>query len=456
MTRDVGQSPREMHIRPGTATSYGSHTEDGSEYASVQKRLRDMVVANFGNVLEWYDWNIYTIFAPYFAVQFFNHDNPTSALLSTLAVFAVGFIARPVGGYIFGAYADKVGRKQSLVLAMMITAGGSLVIGLSPTFDSVGIMASIILVTARLIQGLAHGGEMGTAVTYLVERAPQGRRALFGSSSWFSVVLGTMAATLTGLVINYFLSENQVSAWGWRIPFIFGGLLGLYALWLRRGLDETDTFQQNKAPGAPSDTAAYPTESRESIFNHWRGLATIFFVSASGSLFFYTWSIYMPTHVQVTHGQSAGSALSASLLAELLFLIAIPMMGIVGDKVGRRPMVLISGVLFLLLTVPVYAFLDGTFTTQFLGQAVALLALSFLFGVNGAIWTESLPTHFRAKGVATTLSLATAIFGGTAPYLNAWLSEQGHPQVFQYYLLTMALSLVLTGLLMRETKDITL
>lgn len=456
MTRRAEQSLHGIRIRPGTAISYGPRIEDGSKDSSLQKRLLDMVVANFGNLLEWYDWNIYTIFAPYFAVQFFNHDNPTSALLSTLAVFAVGFIARPVGGYIFGAYADKVGRKQSLVFAMMITAGGSLVIGLSPTFDSVGIVASIILVTARLVQGLAHGGEMGTAVTYLVERAPQKRRAFFGSSSWFSVVLGTMTATLTGLIITHFLSEEQVSAWGWRIPFIIGGLLGLYALWLRRGLDETDAFQQDKQLGTLGDAPSHGAETNATIFNHWRGLATIFFVSASGSLFFYTWSIYMPTHVQVVHGQSASSALSASLFAEFLFLIAIPIMGILGDKVGRRPMVLISGILFLVLTVPVYAFLDGTFATQFLGQAAALLALSFLFGVNGAIWTESLPTRFRAKGVATTLSLATAIFGGTAPYLNAWLSERGHPQVFQYYLLVMAVSLVATGLLMQETKNIKL
>ena len=415
-----------------------------------------MVVANFGNVLEWYDWNIYTIFAPYFALQFFNHDNPTSALLSTLAVFAVGFVARPVGGYIFGAYADKVGRKQSLVVAMMITAGGSLVIGLSPTFDSVGIVASIILVTARLVQGLAHGGEMGTAVTYLVERAPRQRRAFFGSSSWFSVVLGTMVASLTGLLINQLLTESQVTAWGWRIPFIIGGILGLYALWLRRGLNETEAFEAGKETQATGSVTQAGNGSDGSIFHHWRGLATIFFVSAGGSLFFYTWSIYMPTHVQVAHGQSASSALGASLFAEFIFLLAIPVMGIIGDRVGRRPMVLVSGVLFLVITIPVYRFLDGTFATQFVGQTLALIALSFLFGVNGAIWTESLPTRFRAKGVATTLSLATAIFGGTAPYLNAWLGEQGNPQVFQYYLVAMAVVLVITGVLMRETKGVDL
>lgn len=450
MTPPPGNPPGEINIRPGTATSYGPRIEGQSPSdSSFKKRTRDMVVANFGNVLEWYDWNIYTIFAPYFAVQFFNHDDPTSALLSTLAVFAVGFVARPVGGYIFGAYADKVGRKQSLVVAMMITAGGSLIIGLSPTFDSIGIMASVILVAARLIQGLAHGGEMGTAVTYLVERAPQKRRAFFGSSSWFSVVLGTMLATLTGLIINRLLEEDQVSAWGWRIPFILGGILGLYALWLRRGLNETEAFEHNK----DVNTEDVSQTSNDSIFNHWRGLATIFFVSASGSLFFYTWSIYMPTHVQVAHGQSPSSALSASLLAEFLFLIAIPIMGLLGDKVGRRPMVLISGAAFAVITIPIYGFLDGTFTTQFLGQSLALLALSFLFGVNGAIWTESLPTRHRAKGVATTLSLATAIFGGTAPYVNAWLNDKGLSQAFQYYLMVMALVLIATGFLMRETKD---
>lgn len=400
-----------------------------------------MVVANLGNILEWFDWNIYAIFAPYFAVQFFNHDNPTSALLSTLAVFAVGFVARPIGGYVFGAYADKVGRKHALVVAMMITASGSLIIGLSPTFDTVGVFASIILVTARLLQGLAHGGEMGTAVTYLVERAPDNRRAFYGSTSWFSVVLGTMLATVTGLIINGVLSEDQVASWGWRIPFIIGGLLGLYALWLRRNLTETDAFQEEKGDSA-TDQAPRPGDS---IWNHSRGLATIFFVSAGGSLLFYTFSVYLPTHVQVAHGQSANSALWASLLAEFVFLLAIPLMGNLGDKIGRRPMVIIAGALFAILTIPIYALLDGTFTTQFIAQVGALLSLSFLFGVNGAIWTEALPTRYRAKGVATVLSLATAIFGGTAPYLNTWLTQNGHANVYQYYLVGMAIVLVATG-----------
>ncbi|GAA1165260.1 Alpha-ketoglutarate permease [Corynebacterium glaucum] len=419
-----------------------------------QSRVRDMLVANLGNVLEWYDWNVYTIFAPFLAIQFFNHDNPTSALLSTLAVFAVGFVARPIGRFVFGAYADRVGRKQALVVAMMTTAVGSLVIGFAPGFDAVGVWASVILVAARLIQGLAHGGEMGTAVTYLVERAPEGRRAFFGSTSWTSVVIGTMTATMTGLLINALLTEEQVGAWGWRIPFIIGGVLGLYALWLRRSMSETDAFNTEKTDGAVAATGTARTQ--DSIWSHWRGLVRIFLISAGGSLFFYTWSIYLPTHVQVVHGQSANSALSASLIAEFIFLLAIPLMGMLGDHIGRKPMVMIAGTLFVLITIPIYRFLDGTFITQLVGQIAALVSLSFLFGVNGAIWTEALPTRYRAVGVATMLSAATAIFGGTAPYLNTWLSKEGYGHLFPYYLVAMAAVTLLTGALMKETKDLDL
>jgi len=175
------------------------------------RSLKDMLAVNFGNALEWYDWNVYTIFAPVFAAQIFHADNPTSELLATLAVFAVGFVARPIGGYVFGAYADRVGRKRSLFAAMMITALGSLIIAFTPTYGTVGVLASVILVVARLLQGLAHGGEMGTSVTYLVERAPQGRRGLFGATSWVSVVVGTILATLVGLAINTLLSQEQVA-----------------------------------------------------------------------------------------------------------------------------------------------------------------------------------------------------------------------------------------------------
>lgn len=423
----------------------------------ARRRLRDLVAVNFGNTLEWFDWTIYTIFAPYFAVQFFQHENPTSALLSTLAIFAVGFVTRPLGGIVFGAYADRAGRRRALTVAMMLTAFGSLVIALSPTFDAIGVAASVILLLARLLQGLAHGGEMGTAVTYLVERAPEHRRGLYGSSSWVSVVLGSMLATFTGLIITSVLSESQIASWGWRVAFGLGGLLGLYALYLRRQLTETDAFEKSASgiqPAAGGLESA--TEPSRSLLQHWRAVLVVVGLSVGGSVMFYTWVIYMPTSVQLHHGQGHASALGASLIAQAVFLLAIPACGWLGDRIGRRPLVIGFGVAFVALTYPVYRLPDGSFATLLIALLISLLGLALLFGVNGAIWAEVFPTQVRAVGVAAPLSFATAIFGGTAPYINTALTEAGRGHLFIVYLIAVAAVTLVTGLLMRETRGLEL
>ncbi|WP_271395684.1 MFS transporter [Neomicrococcus lactis] len=429
--------------------------------AEKSKRIRDLVAVNFGNTLEWYDWTIYSIFAPYFAVQFFNSDNPTSALLSTLAVFAVGFVTRPLGGFLFGAYADRAGRRKSLTVAMMLTAFGSIAIAIAPTYGSVGVLASVLLLTARLLQGLAHGGEMGTSVTYLVERAPQNRRALFGSTSWVSVVLGTILATITGLILTSSLPSDDMKAWGWRIAFGIGGVLGLYALYLRRRLTETDAFEkashsgenQSAAEALPTDQSGSASAPKRGLLHYWRSILIVFGLSAGGSVMFYTWLIFMPTYAQVHFNQDPSSALVASLIAQVFFLGAVLGAGWLGDRIGRKPMVIAFGVAFVLLTIPIYNLVDGTFGTLLVAMLAALTALALLFGVNGAVWAEVFPTRVRAAGVAGPLSFATAIFGGTAPYVNAALGQAGHQDWFLYYLVAVAGITLLTGILMRETKN---
>ena len=413
------------------------------------RRLKDLVAVNFGNILEWYDWNIYTIFAPYFAAKFFIDDDPASALLSTLAVFAIGFIARPVGGFVFGRFADKAGRKQALFLAMMLTAGGSLVIGMAPTAASVGVWAAVILVGARLLQGLAHGGEMGTSMTYLVERAPNGKRALFGSTSWVSVVMGTMLATIIGLLLNIMLDESMIDSWGWRVPFLIGGVLGLYALWLRKNIVETS--EGRTSTNDAISTA--PLAEKSGIFGYWRGLLLIFVTSAGGSLMFYNWLLYLPTHAQIKFEQSPDSTLAASLVAQVIFLLMILLFGYLGDKVGRKPLVIGFSAGFIALTIPLYSILSGSFITLVVAMVVSLTVLAMLFGINGALWAESLPTKYRATGVATTLSLATAMFGGTAPYVNQWLSNADKDFWFQVYLIVVASATLFAGLFAKETKD---
>lgn len=433
-----------------------SFTASGSTRHS-RRKIKDMIAVNFGNALEWYDWNIYTIFAVVFASQIFKAGNPTSALLSTLAVFAVGFIARPIGGFIFGAVADKVGRKRSLFIAMVVTAVGSLIIAVTPTYAAAGILAPIVLTVARLLQGLAHGGEMGTSVTYLVERAPDNRRGFFGATSWISVVIGTILATLVGLGINTFLTPDQVATWGWRLAFALGGLLGLYALVLRQTIEESEHYTATQEINEVTQSLAVQGDASESSASSiMRGLWIIFVVSASGSLMFYTWLIYLPTHAQQVHQLPPTQTLSASLIAQVVFMAAIFGAGMLGDRVGRKPMVIVFSLLFVILPYPLFGILGSSFVSFLAVQTVALLGVAVLFGVNGALWSEVLPTEVRAKGVATVLSLATAIFGGTAPYVITWLSANNLPNVFPGYLMVMAALTGVTALFMKETKGTSL
>ena len=414
------------------------------------RRVKDLIAVNFGNTLEWFDWTIYTIFAPYFALQFFPSSDKAAALLAALAVFAAGFLTRPLGGFLFGLYADRVGRKQSLTLAMFITAGGSLVIACAPTFATVGLAASIILLVARLAQGIAHGGEMGTSVTYLVERAPRHRRALYGSTSWVSVVLGTMIATVTGLLLNANLDRSALESWGWRVPFLLGGLLGLYGLYLRRQLSETDSFEKGKVQ--QDDHGA----GMAALVRNWRGVAVVFGLSAGGSIMFYTWLIYSPTFAQISRGLDAKSALTASLIAQAVFLVAIPVVGWLADRFGRRVFIILFGVGFIAATFQLDALITNSFSGLLTAMISALLILACLFGVNTAVWAEVFPTSVRATGVSGPLSLATAIFGGTAPYVNTYLSQIGEHRMFLIYLMVVSGITLVTGLLIPETRELEL
>lgn len=455
MSNKTGLAARAESNEPAAAlprTSEPAADRPGVD-GTRRRRIRDLIAVNFGNTLEWFDWTIYSLFAPYFAVQFFNPENAASALLATLAVFAVGFVTRPLGGFLFGAYADRAGRRKSLTVAMMLTAAGSLIIAFAPNYQSAGLLASVILLTARLLQGLAHGGEMGTSVTYLVERAPAGRRALFGSTSWVSVVLGTILATLTGLLLTATLGDADMRSWGWRVAFGIGGVLGLYALYLRRRLTETDAFEETVRSGDDaSASSAEAAPDRRGLLHHWRAILVVFGLSAGGSVMFYTWLIFMPTYAQLHFGQSASSALTASLIAQVFFIAAILAAGWLGDRMGRKPLVIAFGVAFILLTVPVNLMVDGSFAALLTAMLIALAALALLFGVNGAVWAEVFPTRVRAAGVAGPLSLATAIFGGTAPYINTALGQAGLQNWFLYYLVGVAAITLVTGLLMKETR----
>jgi MFS transporter, MHS family, alpha-ketoglutarate permease len=419
---------------------------------TVRNRRTDLVAVNIGNAIEWFDWNVYAIFAPFFAAQIFQSADPVSAMLSTLAIFAVGFLMRPIGGWLFGIIADRRGRRFSLTLAIMLAAVGSLIIAVTPTFDQVGVWASAILLFARLVQGLSHGGETGSAFTYLAEIAPAGKRGLWASTPWVGVALGTMLATALGTLFTTILSDEQMSSFGWRVPFVVGALLGLYGLVLRRRMAESEVFEANQGKGHSVSLR----DTWRVLVEHRRAVLTIAVLCVSGVVIFYTWFIFAPGYATSVYGAPPNHALLAGLLGQAVFLVAAPLAGALSDRIGRKPMVFIYTIGFAVLAFPLEWILGGTGLRVFLSMAIASLVLAVACAPLGAIFTELVPTRVRATVVGMTYGGFSAVFGGTAPYLNTWLSSMGSHGYFVIYIIALCLLTLVVCLRMPETKNITM
>ncbi|MCC9192286.1 MFS transporter [Arthrobacter sp. zg-Y916] len=426
-------------------------THTGTSGVSTGKRRRDLVAVNIGNTLEWFDWNIYAIFAPFFAAQFFKTDNPVSALLSTLAIFAVGFLMRPIGGWLFGRIADERGRRFSLTLAIALAALGSLVIAVAPNFDAIGVFASILLLLARLVQGLSHGGETGSAFTYLAEVAPEGRRGLWASSPWIGVGIGSMLATGLGAVLTAVLSEEDMASYGWRIPFAIGALLGLYAIYIRRTMSESSVYEANSASKTDHETGIRWT-LRQLAANR-RGTLQIVGLTISGVVAFYTWFIFAPGYAVSVHGMDPTSALVAGLCGQAVFLLAIPLMGAASDRWGRRPVLLVFSIGFIVAAIPLEFGLGSSPFSLFGTVAMASILLAANCAPLGAVFAELVPTRLRATLIGIAYATSAAIFGGTAPYLNTWLSSIGLHVIFVVYIMVLCAVSTVVILTMPETRN---
>ncbi|GAA3677359.1 MFS transporter [Arthrobacter ginkgonis] len=418
--------------------------------SKTPRRARDLVAVNIGNAIEWFDWNVYAIFAPFFAAQIFRAQDPVSALLATLAIFAVGFLMRPIGGWVFGLIADRKGRRFSLTLAILLAAVGSLIIAVAPTFDQAGVWASAVLLLARLIQGLSHGGETGSAFTYLAEIAPSDKRGLWASTPWIGVALGTMLATGLGVLLTSVLDQQEMSAFGWRIPFVVGALLGLYGLFLRFKMAESEVFEANKEEGhglSLRDTWRVLVQNRRAVLN-------IAILSVSGVVIFYTWFIFAPSYATRVHGVPASDALLAGLLGQAVFLFAVPFAGALSDRIGRRPMVFAYTIGFAVLAFPLEWIMGPSGLRVFISMAIASLILALCCAPLGAIFTELVPTRVRATVVGITYGGFSAIFGGSAPYLNTWLSSIGLHNLFIGFTILLCLLTLVVCLRLPETKGL--
>jgi MHS family alpha-ketoglutarate permease-like MFS transporter len=403
-----------------------------------------------GNVLEWFDWTIYATFAPYIAKTLFAPTSSVSAMLQTLAIFAVGFVARPVGGFAMGKFADTYGRRASLVVSMLLMAVGSLMIAVTPTYAQIGVAASALLLLARLVQGFAHGGESAAAYVYIGEIAPARSRGLWSSSAFASITFGVMIGSLLGVVLTQTLDTAVLHSWGWRIPFALGAGLALFSFYLRRSAIESEVFQASK------QRAADRPESRAEIRSARVTCLRLFIVLSATVVVYYTWLGFATSYAVVTKGISPKSAFLASLAAQAICLVAMPVFGWISDRVGRKPCALFTTIGFVLLSFPLDIIFKSNTGSLFISQSIALVMFASTGAIYPALMAEQLATTKRAVSVGFVTSLSAAVFGGTAPYLNTWVTAMGAHWIFTVYTMVLSAIAVVAVATMPETRGINL
>ena len=416
----------------------------------ARQRLTNIVGGSAGNLVEWFDWYVYAAFALYFAPSFFPKGSPTAQLLSTAAVFAVGFVMRPVGAWIMGIYADRKGRKAGLSLSVGLMCVGSLMIAAAPTYAQVGVLSPTILVIARMVQGLSLGGEYGSSATYLSEMAGQARRGFWSSFQYVTLIAGQLVALALLLVLQAWLGEAALEAWGWRIAFAVGAALAVVVFIIRRRLTETDSFAAVKAMGD-----AAPVSSGRSLWrDHPREALIVIALTAGGTLAFYAYTTYMQKYLANTVGFDRATASRIMTVALAIFMGLQPVAGWISDHVGRKPMMIFFGVAGATLTYPIFVTLETTRdpVTAFALVMASLVIVSGYTSINAVVKAELFPGHIRALGVALPYAIANAVFGGSAEYVALWLKDAGHERYFYSYVsIVIGLSLI-TYVTMRETR----
>jgi MHS family alpha-ketoglutarate permease-like MFS transporter len=419
-----------------------------TETMSPARRLRNIIGGSAGNLVEWFDWYAYAAFTLYFAPVFFPKGDATAQLLSSAAIFAVGFLMRPVGAWIMGIYADRKGRKAGLTLSVTLMCSGSLIIACTPGYATIGVAAPALLLLARLMQGLSVGGEYGSSATYLSEMAAKNHRGFWSSFQYVTLISGQLLALLLLIVLQNTLSEGDLASWGWRIPFFVGAALAVIVFWLRRRLDETRAFIASDAKEAPKSSAL------QLILKHPKEALLVMGLTAGGTLAFYTYTTYLQKFLVNTSGFTKDAATEISAAALFVFMCLQPAVGALSDRIGRKPVMVAFGVLGVLFTVPIMTLLASV-DNPFAAFGLALAALVIVSGytaINAVVKAELFPAHIRALGVALPYAIANAAFGGTAEYVALWLKGAGIESVYFWYVTGMIGVSLLVYLFMRDTK----
>ena len=407
---------------------------------------KTLIGTGIGNAVEWYDWAIYATFTPFIASQLFSKTDPASAVLSTLAIFAVGFVARPFGGFLFGWIGDRIGRKASMTLAVGLASVGSLMIGIAPTFAAVGAFASLMLLVARLVQGLAHGGELPSSQTYLSEMAPKEHRGFWATLIYTSGTVGILFGTLLGAVLNMALSTEAMNAWGWRIPFLIGAAMGLYALIMRSRLHETDVFAGEAL--VEKKAAIWPQ-----IVRHRKQALQVIGLTVGLTVIYYIWGVVAPSYATTALKIDRGEALWAGVVGNIVFIAALPFWGKLADRIGRKKVLWSGAIGAGLLHFPMTALLKDSAWQLAVSMSVMLIFIAASAAIVPAVYAELFPTSIRTVGVGVPYSICVALFGGTAPYLQQWLGTSlQSPQLFNVYAVALLAVSALFVFTIPETK----
>ena len=387
-------------------------------------RARQLAAATVGNIVEWFDWYVYSMLALYFSAQFFpKTGDPIVPLLSAMAIFAVGFFMRPLGGFLGGIVADRFGRKKALTSTVMLMGVGSLLVAIAPTYDQVGVLSPIILVVARLLQGLSTGGEFAASSTFLVESAPEGRRGFFSSFLYIGATLGNLAAISSVALLVAALPDEAMREWGWRVPFAIGTLGAAAGLFIRRFAEETLVSEDADSGSGPGAAPAAKPSVFEFMRTHPKECLLVFAINAAPTLFFYVFTSYLPTYAHITVGFDMKNGLLVGLISLSYFAILQPVMGILSDRIGRKPLLLTFGIGFTLLTLPLLNSLQNSFLSLLLVQMAALTLLACYTSITSAVMCELFPARIRAAGIGLPYALGVALVGGTGPYIATWLAD---------------------------------
>lgn len=415
----------------------------------TRTRLKSIIGGSAGNLVEWYDWYVYAAFTLYFAPVFFPSGNQTAELLSAAAVFAVGFLMRPIGAWFMGIYADRKGRKAGLTLSVTLMCLGSLLIAVTPGYESIGLLAPAALVFARLLQGISVGGEYGASATYLSEMAGKNRRGFYSSFQYVTLISGQLVALAVLLVLQRILTPEQLGEWGWRIPFAIGGFLAIAVFYIRRGLAETQSFHNAKGDDKPKSSGF-------ALFRHYPKEAfTVLALTSGGTLAFYAYTTYLQKFLVNTSGFSKESASEITALALLVFMLCQPLAGALSDRIGRKPLMVGFGILGVLFTYLIFSTLATT-TSPYVAFALSLAGLLIVTGytsINAVVKAELFPAHIRALGVALPYALANTIFGGTAEWAALKFKQLGHESWFFWYVTIMIGLSLIVYIRMRDTRD---